>query len=669
MTMRFVVPIILTLIAVILAACAFRGFTCHKKIGRVVGLLDICLIPPILGNMIVISTSDKTWAMVGYMIYFLGMDLVLYALVRFTDVYCHGIGNGEQKPTVMYLVLAADAVQMMLEPFLHHAYDCEPIDVGGSVYYKLVPLVGQVIHRIVDYSVFFSAILIFVLAVFKTARLYREKYLVILVTLLVVCVWQSFYIFSGTPVDRSMIGFGAIGIVVFYFSLYYRPMRLLDRMLSNIASDVSEAIFMFDPSGRCLWMNGPGMDFVRMKESELDRVTDKLEDIFGKYEPEKGYDWTENRVITYGGKTMYLTMENHSVSDDSRLVAGSFLVLRDNTEEQRRLQHELYISTHDSLTDLYTKEHLYSRARTVIDENEDTYLAMFVDVKNFKIVNDVFSTAFGDKALQQIADWIRSNMTEKCVYGRLAGDTFGVFMPADELDAQKLESELAGFIVTDGKIEHHLVIHIGIYEIFDRSVDISVMLDRAHLALSTINDVYSTHISWYDDILRDKVLWEQKMTSALHDAIDGMQIRPYLQPITDRNGRVVGAEALARWIHPEHGFMSPGMFIPVFEKNGMIVEVDRHMWRCACMLLSEWKGVHDGIFISVNISPMDFYFCDVVSEITGLIEEYGVDPSLLRIEITETVMMNDTEDKMKILNAFHDAGFIVEMDDFGSGYS
>ena len=233
-----------------------------------------------------------------------------------------------------------------------------------------------------------------------------------------------------------------------------------------------------------------------------------------------------------------------------------------------------------------------------------------------------------------------------------------------DFEAERISKKLSDFTVTDGRLTHHLLIHLGVYSVAERDADVSVMFDRAHLALSRIRDDYKTHIAYYDSKIREKVLWDQKISAMLPDAIADMQIRPYLQPITDRDGKVVGAEALARWIHPEHGFMSPGMFIPVFEKNGMIVELDRHMWSCACRILSDWKGVHDDVFLSVNISPFD-----VVKEIRSLVEEYAIEPSKLRIEITETIMMNDSEERMKTLETFRQLGFIVEMDDFGSGYS
>jgi EAL domain-containing protein (putative c-di-GMP-specific phosphodiesterase class I) len=169
--------------------------------------------------------------------------------------------------------------------------------------------------------------------------------------------------------------------------------------------------------------------------------------------------------------------------------------------------------------------------------------------------------------------------------------------------------------------------------------------------------------------MRDQVLWSQKISAELEGALKQRHIVPYLQPIVDINGSIIGAEALVRWLHPTEGFLPPFTFIPTFEKNGMIAEVDKYIWRCACEILSSWTDEKAKLFISVNISPKDFYFMDVYAEIKNLVDEFKIDPSRLRIEITETVMMTDAESRIAILSKFRESGFIVEMDDFGSGYS
>ena len=181
---------------------------------------------------------------------------------------------------------------------------------------------------------------------------------------------------------------------------------------------------------------------------------------------------------------------------------------------------------------------------------------------------------------------------------------------------------------------------------------------------------YRKHIAVYDDEMREKALRDRRIALQLPDAIANGEICPYLHVIVDQDGSAIGAEALVRWIHPVRGFLSPASFIPVIEDNGMIAEVDRYMWSQAAGILKRWEKLgRTDLFISVNISPKDFYFMDVYSELTNIVTEYEIPPSRLRVEITETVMMNDSAEKFGILSKLRRAGFVVEMDDFGSGYS
>ena len=232
-----------------------------------------------------------------------------------------------------------------------------------------------------------------------------------------------------------------------------------------------------------------------------------------------------------------------------------------------------------------------------------------------------------------------------------------------------VENSLSSFVVRKGNASHSVLVHLGVYEVNEPDIKISVMFDRAHMALSSIRDQYKTHIAYYDDNMREKVLWNQHISSQLHNAIKERQLQPYLQPIVDQNGTIVGAEALVRWIHPTDGFLSPAMFVPVFENNGMISEVDQYMWQCACEILARWEKEGIDRFISINISPKDFYFMDVAEVIKNLAKQYSISPGKLRIEITETVMMADINTRMSLLHDLKQNGFYVEIDDFVSGYS
>lgn len=133
---------------------------------------------------------------------------------------------------------------------------------------------------------------------------------------------------------------------------------------------------------------------------------------------------------------------------------------------------------------------------------------------------------------------------------------------------------------------------------------------------------------------------------------------------------MLGAEALVRWSHPERGMINPGEFIGIFEKNGLIVELDQYVWEMACMQLQKWKEMgQDDMYLSVNISPRDFFFMDIHQRFTELVEKYEIDPGKLKLEITETAVMTDMEKQLRMIDRLREAGFVVEMDDFGSGYS
>lgn len=665
--MRYQFASIFILLILALGTCVVASMRSRKAIGTSVAFLTGSLIFPVMGNLIIILSGNEILPTIGYYTYFLGMDFVVYSLLCFTFDYCQLSWPSPKLKALVYGVLGFDVLQFALNPFLHNAFDVEAITVDGFPYYRLVPFLGQTFHRIVDYGILAAVIIIFIVKTFRSSRIISERYYVILIALILLTLWQTFFIFSRTPVDRSMIGMGLIGLLIFYLSLFYRPLRLLDQMLANIASGMPEALYFFDATGQCIWANAPAAELINIDEKTLDQAKEKLTALFCDYE-QSGNDWTSKPIIGTGDSAKYYVMEKHEVKDNRGRFAGSFLSIRDNTAEQLHFQKELYASTHDPLTGLYVKEYLYFKIRELLLKKQDVdYMVVFVDVKNFKIVNDVFGTAFGDHAIQCIADWIQTGLSGNCVCGRLAGDTFGVCLPVSEFDPHRIEQALSSFEVKKDNLSHHVLIHLGIYVVTEKNLDVSVMFDRAHLALSSIQDDYQKHIAYYDDAMRNKVLWDQKISAQLRDALAEKQIKPYLQPIVDPDEKVVGAEVLVRWLHPVHGSLPPGSFIPVFEKNGMISEIDRYMWRCACELLSRWKD--NQLFLSVNISPRDFYFMDVPSELKALVKKYGVEPSRLRIEITETVVMTDVEKRMGIFHDLKRAGFIVEMDDFGSGYS
>ena len=625
-----------------------------------------------VGNLIIISSTEETLATIGCYVYYIGLDITVVALLFFTMEYCRikpSRANWHRWPIAL---AALDVLQLLANPITGHAFSIYQTIVSGFPYYALEPLAGQVFHRIVAYGIFFLSVGIFIYKTSRASRIYFERYAVILASMLLAGAWETYYIFSGSPIDQSMLGFGVFGLLVFYFSLYYKPFRILDRMLSRIVSSMSDAVLFFETNGTCIYANERVYALLGLDPSDKipSTLLGDIQKVIGSWNHDFNSEWNELCRRGTDDDPRYYDVSMQQIRDEKKRHIGAALIVRDSTQEELKLQREKHLATHDRLTGLYNKEHLYDEVLRTIEANpEEKYLVVGLDIKDFKIINDIFSKDYGDRVLLNVADWLRSQTMPGMVYGRISGDKFGFIVPAESFDQQTFDAELRNNQIGDAGANYPIVIHLGIYELDEPGIPVSIMFDRAFMAIATIKHDFQIHIARFGKEMRERVIWNQRISGQLETAIAEGQIRPYLQPMVNDEGVVEGAEVLVRWIHPQEGFLSPARFIPVFESNGMIARLDKYMWECACQLLSEWSRRGIDLFLSVNISPKDFYFIDVYETITELVNRYNVDPAKLRLEITETVMMSDIENRLKILDELRANGFLVEIDDFGSGYS
>ena len=665
----------LLFLAIIIAMCVCARIAKHsgKRIGLAAAYFLMALILPMAGNGIIIVSGNKDLSLAGCYLYYIGLDFSIGALIYFTFVYCRMTRPVKwfRFRAVAYSLLLADIVQLLLNPFFHHAFTVTGVEVDGFSYFRMVPLLGQQFHRVIDYLLLAGIIVVYVIRLVRAPRLQAERYGVILFALILVSAWETAYIFSGTPVDRSMIGYGVFGLLIFYFSLYYRSMRLLDRMLSGMVSGQKSPVFFFDESQRCIWMNRAGAQFLDLDEQELEEAETRLKGEFGTLQPEQA-EWKDHFTVRRNGEDRYIELVKQPLIDARNKTDGFYFYIHDLTDERRTAAQKLFNAQHDQLTGLFNRDYLYERTKDLLTKNpEETYLIITAEITDLKVINDLYGNAFGDKALKFAADWLRGNenLNQGGVYGRLGGDSFGVCIPEKDFRLDRMEYALSTLTVFEGETKYRMLIHVGVYRVDNRELEASVMYDRAVLALEGIKDNYHYHTAWFDHSMRDNVVRNRQIAEELAAALEGGQIRPWLQPIVDRAGKTIGAEALVRWIHPEDGIRSPGIFIPVLEKNGMIAELDRFIWRKACEILARWKQEGKDLFLSVNISPKDFYLLDVPAEMNRLVNEFGIIPEKLRLEITETMMIGDADARLDILRQLQAAGFCIEMDDFGSGYS
>ena len=666
--MRLLLAVFFFALVAALVICAVSALNSKKKLANYVAFLVTAMAIPVFGNLFIIASTTELLSTIGCYIYFIGMDAAVYSIMMFTFEYCELEKPKKVLTWPVRILMIIDLIQYALNPWLGFSFKVEQILVDDLPYFRMVPLAGQTYHRIVCYGLFLVSLIFFIVKRFKTPKIYAEKYRILYIAILITGGIESYYIFSRKPMDMSMIGFAVFGYLVYYFVLFYRPLHLLDRMLSNIISDMDDALFLFDINGECVWTNKPAQLLIGGTEGNYDGIKENLSFLFGDIDFSDG--WSRMITIGEGDDESYTLLEAHSITSDGK-ISGSYLAVKDTTEEQKAMKQAMYNATHDSVTGMYTKERLFDRIEKRLKRDKNTdYMIGYLEISNYKVINDVFGTEFGELTERKVADFIREGVSDKCLYGRLSDDSFGILIDKEDFYNKPVDEKLASFTVKDENLEHHVLMHYGVYDIQpDDEIDVPLFFNSARLATSRISGNYQTLIAYYDEKIREEVVHDQLISHQLNEAIATRQIRPYLQPIVNSQGLLEGAEALVRWIHPEDGFMNPGSFIPVFEKNGLIAEVDKYMWRCACEILTDWRSRGIEAFISVNISPKDFYFMDVEKEIKALVEEFGLEPRRLRIEITETVMMSDTIDLFKIIANLREYGFLVEMDDFGSGYS
>lgn len=331
-----------------------------------------------------------------------------------------------------------------------------------------------------------------------------------------------------------------------------------------------------------------------------------------------------------------------------------------------------YLAHHDSLTNVLNADAFYELSREMIKNGSDISWVMVTgNIMNFRLVNTLFGDVKGNEILARTASELKE-ITEnsKGLCGRLGGDQFALLIPHGRFDENKLLNCSRTLADHFNSGSYSFCIHFGVYEIEDPSIPVSVMCGRANSALRTIREDMMRTVAYFDETILEKILLEQKVIGGFEKALKDGEFKMYLQPLVWKDGRVLGAEALARWCRPDGTIVMPELFIETLEQAGLIQKLDIYIWELAVKQLSAWKGTDKkDLTISVNMSARDFYSIDVYAVLTNLVRKYGVDSSMLRLEITETALLVDTDKSNAIVSKLRKEGFLVEIDDFGKGYS
>lgn len=353
------------------------------------------------------------------------------------------------------------------------------------------------------------------------------------------------------------------------------------------------------------------------------------------------------------------------------LISFSFVLLIYAINRRQRVKLQ-YDATHDSLTGLDNRRAFVHKTEMLVRQKPaGSYCIVSIDIENFKVINDQLGHEAGDALLNHVAQCLRAhfNASNESIACHDSADLFLVLTSASIALERSLQECLDD--MERVALPMRMTPRFGLYVIDAPGLAVGAMIDRAMLAQRTVKGMANVHMAYYDEKIRTKLLNEQEIVEEMQSALESGQFTVYLQPQYNQvSNEVMGVEALVRWRHPGKGMVPPGEFIPIFEKNGFIVQLDQFVWEESCKLLRKWMD--DGLAVvpvSVNVSRMDIYELDLCVTFSDLLARYRLRPELLRLEITESAYMENASQLIEVVERLRDQGFCIEMDDFGSSYS
>lgn len=332
-----------------------------------------------------------------------------------------------------------------------------------------------------------------------------------------------------------------------------------------------------------------------------------------------------------------------------------------------RMRHK---AEHDSLTDVYNHEKFCQEAEKMLKDESRKVVVIRLDIDQFKTINELFDWEVGNRLLKYIADVLVNNTPRDCIFGRQNGDIFHICLYYE--DFEEIE-DMIGVLrskICEFEINLKIYPHFGICLCNNRDLSIHIVCDHAGIAIKQIKGNVLEVYKVYDNKLEEKIQSQKFVEIQKESAMVNCEFFVQMQPKTNMlTGKIVGAEALVRWRHPQKGIIRPDEFIPVFEKDGYILNLDEFVWEESCKYISKWlqKGIK--IPVSVNVSRMHIFDEGFVDKLEKLTDTYQIPKELLELEFTESAMLDDVEDLYRVMEKLSQMGFPLVMDDFASGYS
>lgn len=340
---------------------------------------------------------------------------------------------------------------------------------------------------------------------------------------------------------------------------------------------------------------------------------------------------------------------------------------------RKKLEQIAYV---DELTGSLSWMKFREECKTILENNPDENFALInFDINKFKIFNQLYDYENGNQLIRYIAGVLNKDMHKNELYSHTGADDFDVlieYTSEDDIVGRilKWNQQIRDYSFAQ-KRNYNLLLSYGIYSIAQGDTYITRMNDRSKIAKNSVKNNTHTFYAFYDRTMNQEMLREKELENDMDAALKNNEFEIYYQPKFDlETQKPTSAEALVRWKSPGKGFMSPGAFIPVFERNGFIIKLDMYVFEKVCAAIRKWtlEG-HPTVPVSVNLSRLNMYSDDFVSHLKNIREKYDVSTDLIELELTESALAYNDELVVRRMNELKEAGFRIAIDDFGTGYS
>jgi len=503
-----------------------------------------------------------------------------------------------------------------------------------------------------------------------------------------------------TIAPESVTAQGVAAVVLFAYDLtaLKRIEQELAQQKAHLASVVNampDMVFMKDTNGVYLSVNPvferfagrPERDVVGRNDYDLTNAAEA--ERFRKYDQRAMQAWQPlvyEETLTFaedGYQGQFETIKT-PIRDLHGRVTGILGVCRDITDRKRAEQEIERLAFYDALTGLPNRRLLLDRLQRSIAACQRTRnlgALLFIDLDNFKDLNDTLGHDMGDQLLAQVAARLVGSVREADTVARFGGDEFVVMLEAlapdlqnaatqAETVAEKLLASLNQPFDLDGA-QHYSTPSIGITLFGDERLTVDELLKRADLAMYQAKAAGRNTQRFFDPDMQAAVNARSNLEADLRQGLARGELLVHYQPVVDHHARLLGAEALVRWRHPQRGMISPGDFIPLAEQTGLILPLGQYVLQTACEQLQRWSQHPDTahLSISVNVSARQFRQPGFVAEVLQTLKNHNADPRQLKLELTESLLLGDIEDTIARMVQLKSEGVGFALDDFGTGYS